>query len=125
LIVETAHIWLPNFLFDTDRQWKPKSIDEDSTARRGTIYRVSFNLFQKALQFQREVISGENFSEQCQALMSAGDSVVALSAEETRVFQKWSVDQFEIARENYVEQRADPTRGVLPHLDETGRQIAG
>lgn len=125
LVVETAHIWLPNFLFETDRQWKPRSIDEDSTARRGTIYRVSFNLFQKALQFQREVISGENFSEQCQALKDVGDPVVALSTEETRVFQKWSVDQFELARKNYVEQRADPTRGVLPHLDEAGREIAG
>jgi hypothetical protein len=125
LVVETAHIWLPNYLFETDRQWKPRSIDEDSTARRGTIYRIAFNLFQKALQFQREVISAGNFSEQCQAFMSAGDTVVAHSAEETRVFQKWSVDQFELARQNYVEQRSDPTRGVLPHLDKTGRQIAG
>jgi len=120
LVVETAYIWLPNFLFEIDGRWDPLPSVEDSTAKRGVVWRVSFRLFQKALQFQREVISAVRFSEQCRELMKSPVAPVTHSPDETVVFRTWSAAQLDAARSNYEQQREDLSRGVLPWLDEYG-----
>ena len=124
LVVETSHIWLPNHLFT--------NIDEEISSKtsggltdRGSVWRVGFNLFQMALQFQLEVISAEQYSTECREHVGDEGYQVAPSPDETEVFREWSSNQIEDARQNYLEQRADPERGVLRYRDKRGQFHAG
>jgi hypothetical protein len=126
LVVETAHIWLPNFLFEEDGgKWDLSPSGEDSGAMRGAVWRVSLGLFGKALLFQREVISGARFARQCRELTESSVAPVEYSPEETAVFRVWSTAQIDAGRSNYAQQREDPSRGVLDYLDESGHARAG
>lgn len=126
LVVETAHIWLPNFLFEEDGgRWDLSPSGEGSGAMRGAVWRVSLGLFGKALLFQREVISGASFARQCRELMKSSVAPVEHSPEETAVFRVWSTAQIDAARSNFAQQREDPSRGVLDYLDESGHARAG
>ena len=125
LVVETAHIWLPNFLFEDGGKWDLPPSGEDSGAMRGAVWRLSFRLFQKALLFQREAISAARFSEQCRELMKSPIVPVTHSPDETVAFHAWSGVQIDMARRNYVQQREDPSRGVLRWLDESAHTRAG
>lgn len=116
LLVETEHLWIPNFLFAEVAKRSPG---------RGDVYRVSEDLFRKALQFQREVISAERFAEQCREAMASKVTLLQASPEESEVFRAWSGAQLEQARDNYQVQKADPERGVLSWLDEEGQVHAG
>jgi hypothetical protein len=125
LVVETAHIWLPNMLFDPSELRDLSSSAEDSPFRRGSVWRVSFELFQRALQFQREVLDTERFSEECRELMESSEPPVEYSYDETVVFRAWSTAQIEAARANYLEQREDPDRGVLSWIGKDGKVYPG
>jgi hypothetical protein len=126
LVVETAHIWLPNFLFEGDGSaWDLSPSGEDSGGMRGAVWRLSLRLFGVALLYQREVISGAAFSSQCHEHMQSSAAPVKHSPEETTVFRVWSADQIEAARINYLQQREDPDRDVLEYVDESGHIKAG
>jgi hypothetical protein len=125
LVCETAHIWLPNFLFEGGDKWDLSLGLENSPATRGAVWRVSFGLFQNALRFRQEVISAARFSEACHALLTYSKAPVTHSPKETAVFREWSIAQIDAARYNYEEQRKDPSRGVLNWLDESGQVRAG
>ena len=125
LVVETSHIWLPNFLFEERHDWVLSAGRENPATRRGAVWRISFGLFQRALQFQRETISPKRFVEECRELTAAAKAPAIHSPEETHAFLLWSQAQIEAARVNYAEQRDDPRRGVLQWLDKTGRIHAG
>lgn len=113
LLVETAHIWLPNFLLP------------GGSRERGEILRVAFGLFQKALLFQQELIGPERFLEECRELLESEYAAVEPSPGETAAFRDWSAAQLDEARRHYAEQRADPERGVLEWRDERGVAHAG
>lgn len=125
LLVETAHIWLPIELFEVDSDWDLVPDTKGSSARRGAVWRVSLELFQAALQFQRELLSSAGFSEQCRALRDSGVPPLVHSPEETEAFHSWSAAQIEAARKNYEQQRLDPKRRVLRWRDKRGRFQAG
>lgn len=126
LVVETAHIWLPNFLFDEDEgTWDLSPSGEDSGGTRGAVWRLSLRLFREALLFQREVISGAVFASQCREHMESSVAPVQHSPEETAVFRVWSTAQIDAARINYLQQQEDPNRRVLKYVDESGHVKAG
>lgn len=126
LLVETEHLWLPNFLFeDEGGRWKMGSGGEGSAGARGDVWRVAYDLFQQALRFRQEHIGRSQFLESCRALGTEEEPAVTYSREETGVFREWSASQFEEARANYQEQRADPSRGVLGWIDDAGNYRAG
>jgi hypothetical protein len=125
LLVETDHIWLPSMLFEVDRLWDAAPKAKGSSARRGAVWRVSLELFQAALQFQRELLSLTGFTEQCRAMMDSRVPPLAYSPEETEVFNSWSAAQIQAARKNYEQQRDDPERQVLRWRDERGRFQSG
>jgi hypothetical protein len=126
LIVETAHIWLPNFLFEGGRsEWKLSPSGEESGAIRGAVWRLSLPLFRVALLFQREVIGAVGFAKQCRELVESPVAPLEYSPQETTAFRLWSAAQIDAARKNYLEQRKDPNRQVLDYVDEQGRLRAG
>jgi hypothetical protein len=125
LVVETAHIWVPNFVFeDSDRPDLSPS-GEDAAVTRGAVWRLSFGLFQKALLFQREIIGAAGFSEQCRELMGSPTAPVTHSPEETRIFRDWSAAQIEEARQKYQKRREERGRRPLRWRDKRGRFRAG
>jgi hypothetical protein len=165
LVVENAHIWLPNFLLEAaagyggaEGEEAPggKASGEPAEARgkasgepagagdkasggpaeaagdkagpggrrdvvdRGDLFRVSFPLFQRSLQFLGEVISAERFAEQVRELMEGGEPLLAPSPEEAATLHAWSAEQIDDARNNYFKQRDNPAQVVLPYRDEEG-----
>jgi hypothetical protein len=113
LVVENAHIWLPNFLLEA-------AAPDGREVDRGDLLRVSFPLFQRSLQFLGEVISAERFAEQVRELMDGGEPLLAPSPEEAATLHAWSAEQIADARDNYFQQRANPAQVVLPYRDEEG-----
>jgi len=123
LVVESEHIWLPNFLFDPHigmYSTKEKPIPLE----RGAAWRVGFGLFQMALTFRQEVIEADTYMERCRQLIKAGQIEIGYSQEETEAFRAWSAEQIEAARKNFLQQREDPSRGVLAYVDRTGRVVS-
>ena len=125
LVVETAHVWLPNFLFEVGDHLDMPANAHKSTVERGAVWRVSLGLFQRALQFQREVISRPDFVMLCNELVESTDEGVRFSPDETAVFRTWSAAQLDAARKNYERQRDDPSRRVLSWRDESGNVFPG
>jgi len=125
LVVETAHIWLPNRLFEDSGEWDLSASGEDPRAMRGAVWRLSFPLFQKALLFRRELISTAGFSRQCRELTESPVPPVTHSPEETAAFRRWSTAQIDAARSNYQQQQEDPSRRVLDWIDESGHARRG
>lgn len=125
LLVETAHTWLPIMLFEVDSQWDLALEAEGSSARRGAVWRVSLELFQTALRFERGLLSSAGFAEQCRTLADSGFPPLVYSPQETEVFRSWSTAQIEAARKNYEQQRDDRDRRVLRWRDRKGRFQAG
>lgn len=124
LVVESEHIWLPNFLF------KPYIVEysqdnKTTPLERGAIWRVGFGLFQLALAFQRELIGNAAYTIRCQELYEGDRSPIEYSEEESIAFQAWCREQIEAARQNYLRQRDDESLGVLGYIDENGMEIAG
>jgi hypothetical protein len=145
LVVENAHIWLPNFLLEAVGSGGAESSGESAGAGgkasarpaeaagdkagpggrrdvvdRGDLFRVSFPLFQRSLQFLGEVISAERFAEQVRELMEGGEPLLAPSPEEAATLHAWSAEQIDDARNNYFKQRDNPAQVVLPYRDEEG-----
>jgi hypothetical protein len=157
LVVENAHIWLPNFLLEaaaspaglgrktagpaeagakatdgspeTGRKASGGSTEAGGNAAgrggrevvdRGDLFRVSFSLFQKSLQFLGEVISAERFADQIHQMLAGGEPMLVPSPEEAATFQTWSAEQIADARENYFKQRDNPAQVVLSYRDEQG-----
>lgn len=125
VVVETAHIWLPNELFGEHAARAKSPGDDHNPLDRGALWRVSLPLFQSALKFQKEVITLEQFTEDCRLLMSAERSPLAHTPKEWRVFHEWSQAQIEAARLHYQEQKKDPERQVLDWRDEYGELRSG
>ena len=125
LVVETAHIWLPTMLFETDSRFDLAPGAQGSAAQRGTVWRASLVLLQTALRFQHEMLSSTSFARRCRGLMHTRSAPLTYSPEETAVFRSWSSSQIEAARENYEQQRQDPKRRVLRWRDARGRFRAG
>lgn len=116
LVVETAHIWLPNDLVEAALG---RDVMDDAEASRGELLRVPLPLFQHALRFVGDTVSAERF------LAFARESTgVAWSPEESEVFRQWSEMQIEAAADNYAAQSQDE-RGVLPWRDDEGHVQAG
>jgi hypothetical protein len=144
LVVENAHIWLPNFLLEAAGSGGAESSGESAGAggkaagepagadgkkaslggrhdvERGDLFRVSFPLFQRSLQFLGEVISAERFAEQVRELMDGDEPLLAPSPEEAATLHAWSAEQIADARDNYFKQRDNPAQVVLPYRDEEG-----
>lgn len=123
LVVESEHIWLPNFLFDPHMgvysiQKKPVELE------RGAVWRIGFGLFQMALTFRQEVIPADTFVERCWQLIKPGQILVGYSPEESDAFRAWSAEQYDAARQNFVAQRDDPQRGVLDYVDRYGNVVS-
>jgi hypothetical protein len=124
LVVDSEHIWLPNFLLKLNNR-DLSSIDEQPYLQRGAVWRVNLNLFQIALIFQRELINIEEFSKRCQNLEQRMQTMLNYSPEETEAFRAWSTQQITDAIENYTRQRGDPKRGVLEWVDDEGNRRPG
>jgi hypothetical protein len=77
-----------------------------------------------ALTFRQEVISSDTYIERCWQLLEPGQIEIAYSQEESAAFQAWSGEQYQAAKANFVEQRADPERGVLDYIDRRGNVIS-
>jgi hypothetical protein len=123
LVVESEHIWLPNILFDPHiEKYSPKR--KPVPLKRGAVWRVGFGLFQMALTFRDEVIEAGTYMERCRQLMELGQIEVSYSQEETDAYHAWSVEQIEAARKNFLQQREDPSRGVLAYVDLDGRVVS-
>jgi hypothetical protein len=123
LVVESENIWLPNFLFEPHFGYYSVQ-DKPSELNRGAVWRIGFGLFQMALTFRQEVISTETYIERCWELIQPGQIEVGYSPEESAAFQAWSGAQYQAAKANFVEQRADPERGVLDYIDRHGNVIS-
>lgn len=106
VVVETSHIWLPNYLLDRFE------------AVRGDVLRLDFGLFRIALLFQREAITMDRLLSVCDEAHRY--SIVERSEDETRAFRLWSEEQFDQASANFQRQRADPELGVLDWRDADG-----
>lgn len=123
LVVESEHIWLPNFLFDPYiGMYLPK--EKPVPLERGAVWRVGFGLFQIALTFRQEVIEADTYMERCWQLIEAGQIEIGYSQIETDAFRAWSAEQIEAARKNFLQQREDPSKGVLAYVDRTGRVVS-
>ena len=116
LVVESEYVWLPNFLFDPHMGYF-SSQDKPDQLSRGAVWRIGFGLFQMALTFRQEVIPTETYLERCRQVLQPGQIEIGYSPEESAAFQAWSGEQYQAAKKNFVEQRADPERGVLDYLD--------
>lgn len=125
LVVETDHVWLPNFLFEEQRGQDVKAGAGHDPTGRGALWRISFNAFKQALRFRQEAIGQIQFLETCRELMALPTPVATFSPQETTVFRRWSASQFADARANYEQQRDDPARGVLRWVDAAGNYRAG
>lgn len=139
LVVENAHIWLPNFVLEAGGGGGPAAAGGEPAAdgvkyadtadrdvvERGDLLRVSFPLFQRSLQFLNEVISAERFAEQVRELMESGEPLLAPSPEEAATFHAWSAEQIADARDNYFKQRDNPAQVVLRYRDEQGNVHEG
>lgn len=104
LIVETSLIWLPNELFADKPPLTDLRAEQDPALARGAVWRISRDLFRLALQFQRESISAEHFSESCRDLIADEPRSLLHSPVETEVLRAWSANQIEAARVNFKEQ---------------------
>lgn len=122
LIVESEHIWLPNFLFDP-HIWMYSQKKKPQPLERGALWRVGFGLFQMALAFRQEVIEADTYMERCRQLIETGQIEIGYSQEETDALHAWSAAQIEAARKNFLEQRVDPSRGVLAYVGRDGRVV--
>ncbi len=123
LVVESEHIWLPNILFEPHIGQYPAK-GKPIPLERGAVWRVSYGLFQLALTFRQEVIEANTFLERCRQLIEAGQIDMGYSQEETDAFRSWSAEQIEAARKNFLQQREDPSKGVLAYVDLDGRVIS-
>jgi hypothetical protein len=123
LVVESEHIWLPNFLFDPhigvySAQEKPIQLE------RGAVWRIGFGLFQMAVTFLQEVIPAETYKERCWQMIQSGQVEIGYSHDETIAFRLWSEKQFMQARQHFVAQRDDPERGVLDYVAANGQVVS-
>jgi hypothetical protein len=119
LVVESGHIWLPNEMFGMYGKETKHRSPNDPAVQRGAVWRISVGLFQMALQFEREVFSSEQYTEDCLAALKAELPALEYSADESDVFRSWSAAQIEAARIQYYRQREEPGR-VLQWRDEHG-----
>jgi len=90
LLVETASLWLPNFLVDLVRQ----------TPMRGDVYRISFDLFRLAASFGQGRISAADFYMRSEPLAQT----LTYSEGETAAFADWALGQIQAAGRNYQRQ---------------------
>jgi hypothetical protein len=123
LVVESEFIWLPNFLFDPYSGFysagrKPAQLE------RGAVWRVGFGLFQMAVTFLQEVIPADTYQERCWQMIDSDQVEIGYSHLESEAFMGWSEDQYEEARKHFMEQRADPQRGVLNYIDKYGQVVS-
>jgi hypothetical protein len=123
LVVESEHIWLPNFLFDPyigvySAQEKPLQLE------RGAVWRIGFGLFQMAVTFLQEVIPADTYQERCWQMIHSAEVEVGYSHDETLAFRSWSARQFTQARQHFIEQREDPERGVLDYMAANGQIVS-
>lgn len=124
LLVETGHVWLPNFLLQS---CLGEDCVQDPAACRGEVIRVRVPLFQEALRFLQGAIDAERFVSGCQDLLESArpdEPLLEQSEPESAVFREWTRLQIDEARENYARQREDE-RGVLPWRDADGEVHAG
>lgn len=128
LVVETASIWLPNFVVESALGGR---LVVEAGVARGEVLRVRVPLFREALRFARDAIDAGSFVEACHALLAdrapgprGRTEAVRHSPAESRAFRGWSRAQFQEAYANYLRQRVDG-RGVLRWRDARGRAHDG
>lgn len=124
LLVETGHVWLPNFLLQS---CLGEDCVQDPAACRGEVIRVRVPLFQEALRFQQGAIGAEHFASGCRDLLESArrdEPLLEQSEEESAVFRDWTRLQIDEARENYDRQKEDG-RGVLQWRGPDGEVHAG
>lgn len=124
LLVETGHVWLPNFLLQS---CLGEDCVRDPAACRGEVIRVRVPLFQVALRFLQGAIGTERFASGCRDLLEGArpdEPLLEQSEEESAVFREWTRLQIDEARDNYDRQKEDG-RGVLPWRDADGEVHAG
>ena len=111
LVVENSHIWLSNHLVH-------EALDSETESRvRGKVLRIGIGLFRSALSYQEALINQRQFEEECRDARVGAD--IEYSMTESLVFQAWSAEQIEAAKENYILQKKDG-RGVLEYMGKDG-----
>ncbi|MDX1565549.1 MAG: hypothetical protein R3236_09100 [Phycisphaeraceae bacterium] len=108
LVVETAHIWLPNDL-------PVQGGGLVAELRRGQVLRLGRDPFRLSHRFASQTMDPERFAEQ----MHQKAQQIRLSPGETKVFADWGRRQFQEARKRYVELKQ--SGAVLGWRDPDGR----
>jgi len=122
LLVESASIWIPNHVFRSGKPDLKEELKQDETLRRGSVWRISYRLFQLAIQFRNEILTTGEFNE---GLTELGGDAVQYSEEETEAFRRWSKAQIEEARDIYYKRKTEKTGPILDYVDKKGNVQQG
>lgn len=89
LYIDVNDIWLPNYLFYS------------SKSKRGDVYRIGEELFNKAYLYREDRISKEEFLMFCEKL----EEELYFSEKEAYSFRRWGKDQIAMAKQIYPKNR--------------------
>ncbi len=84
LSIETNYVWIPNNLFCRNH-------------KRGSVYRVHWKLFYKALSYQNNTTDLDDFEYYCGII----ENPVMYCSVETKIFSEWNKQQINNARKYY------------------------